>query len=126
MGIYIKIQYTARAEKRIKKLYPKQKNIFEEKIRKIVSDFISGDNHKNIRKARVGGIMGYESTLYLAKIDLRHLVLLTIDEDPIFEQVIVTIFALCTPDNYMLEIRGVQESIYQQMINEGEEDFING
>lgn len=56
--------------------------------------------------------------MYYLKINLKDRAILSIDEDPIFEQVIVNIFTICNHDKFNVEMSGIMESLYQKMINE--------
>ena len=64
----------------------------------------------------------FESTIYYVKIDLNMRAIISVDEDPIFEEVRVNIYAICNRDSLQREISGIMESLYQKMINDTSSD----
>lgn len=64
----------------------------------------------------------FESTIYYVKTDLNTRAIISVDEDPIFEEVRVNIYAICNRDSLQREISGIMESLYQKMINDTSSD----
>lgn len=58
---------------------------------------------------------GYESSLYVLKVLEKLNVILTIDEDPIFDQFIVTLFRAVKQDKLNRAYQSVAESLYQEL-----------
>ena len=58
---------------------------------------------------------GYESSLYVLKVLEKLSVILTIDEDPIFDQYIVTLFRAVKQDKLNRAYQSVAESLYQEL-----------
>lgn len=55
----------------------------------------------------------WESSLYVLRLDHQIKVLITIDEDPLFEQVILTLMRIIRTGNLEKVYRAVAESLYQ-------------
>jgi hypothetical protein len=60
---------------------------------------------------------GYESSLYMLKISEELGVILTVDEDPIFGQVIFTLFRAVQHDDLAQAYSAVAESLYQDLFH---------
>ena len=58
---------------------------------------------------------GYESSLYVLKVLEKLSVILTIDEDPIFDQFIVTLFRAVKQDKLNRAYQSVAELLYQEL-----------
>jgi hypothetical protein len=119
MGYDINIYYHPRAYKYLKRLNQNEHN----KIVGLIDDRIKGfienkDKRYIFRDAHFSKLGNFDSTVYYLKINLKDRVILSIDEDPIFEQVIVNIFTICNRDKFKTEMNGIMESLYQKMINE--------
>jgi hypothetical protein len=66
-------------------------------------------------------VPGYESSLYLLRATQKKRVILSIDEDPIFGQVIFTLFRVFPADKIPENMKGFVESIYQDLREDSEE-----
>lgn len=64
----------------------------------------------------------FESTIYYVRIDLNKRAIISVDEDPIFGEVRVNIYAISNHDSLQREIKGVMQSLYQKMINDTSSD----
>ncbi len=60
-------------------------------------------------------ISGYDSSLYTLQISPKSRIILTVDEDPIFGQVIFTLFRVANEDDFNKAYQGVVESLYKDM-----------
>ncbi len=60
-------------------------------------------------------IKGYDSSLYTMRISPESRIILTVDEDPIFGQVIFTLFRVANRDNFNKAYQDVAESLYTDM-----------
>ena len=58
---------------------------------------------------------GYESSLYILNVSEKLNVILTLDEDPIFDQLIVTLFRVVKYDKLNRAYQTVAESLYQEL-----------
>jgi len=119
MGYDINICYHSKASKYLKKLNQNERN----KIMALIDDRIKGfienkDRRYIFQDAHFLKLGNFDSTVYYLKINLKDRAILSIDEDPIFEQVIVNIFTICNHDKFNVEMSGIMESLYQKMINE--------
>ena len=120
----ILIESTKRFEKDLNKLNSFDKN----KVVKAINNCVNwvGENgiysSKKLSRLKIHShIEGYESSLYLLKIDRKKRVMLCIDEDPIFGQIIFTLFRVFYVDKIEENIKGFVESMYQRLREESEE-----
>lgn len=65
---------------------------------------------------------GYESSLYMLQVSRKLRAILAVDEDPIFGQVIFTLFRVVNHDDLDRAIKGVQESLYQDLLHQRQEE----
>jgi hypothetical protein len=74
------------------------------------------DGFRKLRRLRIPpNLNGYESSLYTLRISQKLRVILTVDEDPIFGQVIFTLFRAVDPDQVEAAYESVSESLYQEL-----------
>ena len=60
----------------------------------------------------------YESTLYVLRINKDIRVILTTDEDPLFDQFLITLIGVARHDSLDKKFKGIAESLYQQYLHE--------
>ncbi len=60
-------------------------------------------------------ISGYDSSLYAMQVSPESRIILTVDEDPIFGQVIFTLFRIANRDDFSKAYQGVVESLYKDL-----------
>lgn len=60
---------------------------------------------------------GYESSLYTLKVSQELRVILAVDEDPIFGQVIFTLFRVVKQNDLDTAYKGVAEALYQELLD---------
>ena len=81
--------------------------------------FFPGQNHfaydRLQRLPLRSQLNGYESSLYVLKVSEKLSVILTVDEDPIFDQFIVTLFRVVKYDKLNRAYQTVAESLYQEL-----------
>lgn len=65
----------------------------------------------------------YDSSLYSLKIDSEFSVILTIDEDPIFDRIIITLFRLVEQRKASEAYSDVAKSLYKNLILDSQEVF---
>jgi mRNA-degrading endonuclease RelE of RelBE toxin-antitoxin system len=58
-----------------------------------------------------------DSTLYALKLDRDIRVILTVDDDPIFEQIIITLLHVVRHSSLDKVFKGIAESLYQKRLN---------
>lgn len=118
MGYDINIIYHSRANKYLKKLNQNESNKVRTLIENRIKEFIEkNDTRYILRDAHFSKLGNYDSTVYHLKINIKDRAILSIDEDPIFEQVAVNIFTICNHDKYGVEMQSIMESLYQKMVN---------
>jgi mRNA-degrading endonuclease RelE of RelBE toxin-antitoxin system len=64
---------------------------------------------------------GYESSLFTLRVSEKLRIILTIDEDPIFGQVIFTLFRVIKRDDLDKAYKSVAESLYQELLHHNQE-----
>ncbi|MDJ0675747.1 MAG: hypothetical protein QNJ36_10265 [Calothrix sp. MO_167.B42] len=64
---------------------------------------------------------GYESSLYMLKVSQKLRVILTVDEDPIFGQIIFTLFRAIQHQDLDKAYKSVAESLYQDFLHQDQE-----
>ncbi|BAU13394.1 hypothetical protein LEP3755_39330 [Leptolyngbya sp. NIES-3755] len=120
----ILIESTRDFEKDISKLSSHEKANTVKKINDCASEFSAQNAHVYRELHRLptsSGLNGYESSLYTLEVseDLR--VILSVDEDPIFGQVIFTLFRVVSPDNVDKAYQDVAAALYQEILHHSQE-----
>lgn len=115
----IEICYHSRAKKYLDKLNKNEKDKIEKLLYDRVKRFIENKDRRYVIQDSYFAKLGkYNSTIYYVKISNDNRAIISIDEDPIFEQIIINIFTICRENKLKVEIKGIMESLYQKMINE--------
>ncbi len=110
--------FSNKSRKQLKKLPRTERIKIEHLIRERVYGFLScGDSRYLIQDHYFSKMGLFDSTIYYIRLDLHKRAIISIDEDPIFDEVRIKIYAICNHDSLEREIKGVMESLYQQMIN---------
>ena len=118
MSYDLTICYHPRAKRYLKKLGKKEQDVIIGIIHKRIMEYMENNDCRYIHQDAYFSKLGnFDSTVYYLKISLRERAIISIDEDPIFEKTIVSIFDICTCDKLEVEIKGIMESLYQKMIN---------
>jgi hypothetical protein len=120
----ILIESTRGFERDIDKLSEEQKAATIRKINDCASLFPiqKADVYRKLhRLPLISVINGYESSLYTFKVSYKLTVILTVDEDPIFGQVIFTLFRVVKHDDLDKAYRSVAESLYQDLLHRDRE-----
>ncbi len=86
-------------------LFIEHKNAFYQKLIHLPLPYISED----------------ESSLYILRISTHLMLIMTIDEDPIFEQTIFTLFRVVKHENIGKAFSSIAESIYQDLKDKNQE-----
>ena len=114
------IESTRSFEKDIAKLSVDEKAAAIQKINDCASLFPTqkADVYRKLRRRCLSSnLNGYESSLYTLRISQKLRVILAVDEDPIFEQVIFTLFRAVKHDELDRAYQGVAESLYQELLH---------
>ncbi|MEH2298697.1 MAG: hypothetical protein V7K88_06470 [Nostoc sp.] len=116
----ILIESTRSFEKDLGRLSEEEKAAAVKKINDCASLFPTqkADVYRKLRRLRLpSDINGYESSLYTLRVSQKLRVILTVDEDPIFGQVIFTLFRVAKHDDLDKAYKGVAESLYQELLH---------
>ncbi len=120
----ILIESTKNFEKDIESLNDDEKAITVKKINDCASLFPSQEAYvyRKLRRLPLGlELNGYESSLYTLKVSQRLRVILTVDKDPVFRQVIFTLFRVVKHDDLEQAYQGIAESLYQEILHQDRE-----
>ena len=110
--------FSTKALKYLKNLPGVEQNEIQLLIRKRVYGFLYHNDRRYLKQDHYFSKMGlFDSTIYYIRLDHRKRAIISVDDDPIFEEVRINIYAICNRDSLEREIKGVMESLYQQMIN---------
>ncbi|MEH1870597.1 hypothetical protein [Nostoc sp.] len=123
-NVDVLIESTRSFEKDISKLSEDEKAAAIQKINDCASLFPTqkADVYRKLRRLPLpSDINGYESSLYTLRVSQKLRVILTVDEDPIFGQVIFTLFRVVKHDDLDKAYKGVAETLYQGLLNHNRE-----
>ncbi|MDZ8107998.1 MAG: hypothetical protein RM338_20575 [Nostoc sp. DedQUE12a] len=118
------IESTRSFEKDLGNLSEDEKAAVVKKINDCASLFPTqkADVYRKLRRLPLASdINGYESSLYTLKVSQKLRVILAVDEDPIFGQVIFTLFRVVKHDDLDKAYKGVAESLYQGLLHHNRE-----
>jgi len=115
----ILIESTDKFEKDLKKLTEKDKLLVVNKINYYTELFVEHKDafyNKLIHSPLSFTYLDeYESSLYILKFSQHLKAIITVDEDPIFEQTIFTLFRVVNSDKIDQAFSSIAESIYQEL-----------
>ena len=119
MSYDINICYYSRAYKYLKKLNHNEQDqmmrLIDQRVKRYIED---GDKRYIFQEKSFSKLGQFDSTVYCLKVNTKIRAILSIDEDPIFEKIVVNVFTLCSLEKMNIEMQGIIESLYQKMINE--------
>ena len=112
----ILIESTSRFEQDISNMSEEEKELAIQKINDCAALFPEhkSNAYRKLRRLPLN-ISGYESSLYTMRVSPEARIILTVDEDPIFSQVIFTLFRVANRDGFNKAYQGVVESLYKDM-----------
>ncbi|MEZ2238478.1 hypothetical protein [Microcoleus sp.] len=116
----ILIESTKGFENDLTKLSEDEKAAAIQKINDCASLFPThkADVYRKLRRLRLpSNLNGYESSLYTLRVSRTLRVIWAVDEDPIFGQVIFTLFRVVKHDELDKAYQDVAESLYQDMLH---------
>lgn len=114
------IESTKSFEKDLDRLSKDEKAIAVKKINDCASLFPTRKVYvyrKLCRLPLLSGLNEYESSLYTLKVSQKLRVILAVDEDPIFGQVIFTLFRVVEHDDLDKAYQGIAASLYQEILH---------
>jgi len=115
----VTIQSAKSFEKDLSKLSKQERELVIEKVNYCAQVFPlnkAAVYRKMQRPHTLHLIHSYESSLYTLKVSLKVRVILAVDEDPIFEQVIFTLFRVIQADELDQAYGSIAEPLYQQLL----------
>ncbi|WP_414546229.1 hypothetical protein [Nostoc sp. CCY0012] len=80
-------------------------------------------NSTQLREIRLNE--NYDSSIYSLRINEKIRIILTIDDDPIFERTLITLFRVVKPEDAPKAYNSVAESLYQDFTVENQEVKVN-
>ncbi|MCC5620307.1 hypothetical protein [Nostoc sp. CHAB 5715] len=119
-NVDVLIESTRSFEKDLGRLSEDEKATTVKKINDCASLFLTqkADVYRKLRRLPLpSDINGYESSLYTLRVSQKLRVILTVDEDPIFGQVIFTLFRVVKYDELDKAYKGVAETLYQGLLH---------
>ena len=114
------IESTKAFEKDIAKLGKDERDLVIDKINDCASLFPNNKAaiyRKMHRPHNLLLINGYESSLYTLLVTRKLRVILTVDEDPIFDRTIFTLFRIVHHDQLDKAYRSIAESLHQELLD---------
>ncbi|MEA5421030.1 hypothetical protein VB712_17530 [Spirulina sp. CCNP1310] len=112
------IESTQDFEKDLKSLSDPERNIAIQKINDCAALFPEhqSNGYRKLRRICLpSGLSGYESSVFTLRVSQKLRVILAVDEDPIFDQFIFTLFRVVKRDEIEQVYRGIAESLYQEI-----------
>ena len=116
MSYDINICYYSRAYKYLKKLNHNEQDqmmrLRDQRVKRYRED---GDKRYIFQEKSFSKLGQFDSTVYCLKVNTKIRAILSIDEDPIFEKIVVNVFTLCSLEKMNIEMQGIMESLYQKI-----------
>lgn len=111
------IESTRKFEKDLDRLSEDERAIVIRKINDCAGRFPAqkADGYRELRAFISPDLNGYESSLYTLKVSQELRAILTVDEDPIFGQVVFTLFRVVRHDDLDQASKSVAESLYREL-----------
>jgi hypothetical protein len=115
----ILIESTSRFEQDLSSMSEGEKDIAIQKINDCAALFPEHkiNAYRKLRRLPLN-ISGYDSSLYTMQISPESRIILTVDEDPIFDQVILTLFRVANRDDFNKAYQVVVESLYKDLLRQ--------
>jgi len=115
----ILIESTSRFEQDLSSMSEGEKDIAIQKINECAALFPEHkiNAYRKLRRLPLN-ISGYDSSLYTMRISPESRIILAVDEDPIFGQVILTLFRVANRDDFNKAYQVVVESLYKDLLRQ--------
>lgn len=110
-------QETKSFEKDLRKLPEKLKEKVINSINEVSQFFVQKQtsNSQKIKKlAQSNHHLNSDSSLYELRVDLKTRVIFSIDDDPLFDQVIFTLYRVVSPKDFQVALKNLSEALYQR------------
>lgn len=106
-------------DKDFRKFEKIKQNKISKKINHLVSLYTNNINdfNSNVVPSSIKLLKGFESSLYSYRIDQKTRLLFSIDDDPIFDQLIITLYRVIRHNNYNKVFNSLNESLYQEYLS---------
>lgn len=120
-NVEVLIESTNEFEKDLSRLSEGEKSIAIQKINDCADLFPThkANVYRKLRHLPLSlDLNGYDSSLYTLSISQSLGVILTVDEDPIFRQVIFTLFRVIKHEDFDKAYKAVAESLYQELVHQ--------
>ncbi|MFN4777335.1 MAG: hypothetical protein ACK5VA_06590 [Pseudanabaena sp.] len=115
----ILIESTSRFEQDLSSMSEGEKDIAIQKINECAALFPEHKINAYCKLSRLPlNISGYDSSLYTMRISPESRIILAVDEDPIFGQVILTLFRVANRDDFNKAYQVVVESLYKDLLRQ--------
>jgi hypothetical protein len=115
----ILIESTSRFEQDLSSMSEGEKDIAIQKINDCAALFPEHKINAYRKLSRLPlNISGYDSSLYTMRISPESRIILAVDEDPIFGQVILTLFRVANRDDFNKAYQVVVESLYKDLLRQ--------
>ncbi|MGH2414851.1 MAG: hypothetical protein ACRDEA_14400 [Microcystaceae cyanobacterium] len=124
VSVDVLIESVKAFEKDLSRLSENEKTATLKKINDCASLFPTqkADVYRHLRRLPLSSVLnGYESSLYTLRVSPKLRIILSVDEDPIFGQVIFTLFRAVQHDDLKRAYKGVAESLYQELFPQNRE-----
>lgn len=115
----VRFNLTRTFEKQLGSLAGKEREVIAAKINQLAEQY-SADSAGLSRLATPFGhkvLGGYDSSLYTARLSHKDRLIFSAEDDPIQGEVVLTLFALTTPDKYSRTMESIAESLYQEYLH---------
>lgn len=120
----ILIESTKGFEKDLSRLNEDERAITIKKINDCASLFSTqkADVYRKLRRLPLpSALNSYESSLYTLRVSQKLRIVLAVDEDPIFGQVIFTLFRAVKHTDLDKAYKAIAESLYQELLHQNRE-----
>ena len=125
----IRIDYTKAYMKDLRKFSPPEKRKIDMKIARLANLYLDHPSEFYGQVTRMDRFLSHasamDSSLYIYRLDRKIRLIFTADEDPLFGQLLITLFRIVRPDNLQKALRSIASSLYQSLqfpMNEVEND----
>lgn len=119
-SVDVLIEATRKFEKDLDRLSEAARAVVIKKINDCAGRFPTqkADGYRELQSPLIpSDLNGYESSLYTLKVSRELRAILTVDEDPIFGQVVFTLFRVVRHDDLNQASKSVAASLYQELLH---------
>jgi hypothetical protein len=114
----ILIESTQEFEQDLAYLSPEEKEKISDRINEFITLFPDRESEEQLLQPRLLSLIrDYESSLYILPISPRLSIILAIDEDPIFNQIVFTLFRAIAPQEAEKIYQQIATSLYQEFLS---------